>query len=166
MTCDARVGLAADLVALEARLLDEADWDRWLDLYEKDAVFWVPAWRDETQLTEDPQRELSFMYLEGQALLAERVQRLRSGRAAAMLPPARTAHLVSGMLASPGPGENVTVHSAFSSHVYQHKDAALITYAGRYEHQLAWDGNAWRIRRKKVILINDQLESVVDFYCL
>ena len=31
----------------EAMLLDTGDWDDWLDLYTEDAIFWMPAWRDE-----------------------------------------------------------------------------------------------------------------------
>lgn len=163
---DQRTGQALQLVALEAQLLDEREWDRWLDLYEDAAVFWMPAWRDETHLTEDPHRELSFMYLEGRTLLAERVQRVRSGRSIASLPPPRTVHLVTGSVAGNAEGDELTVKSAWCTQVYHHKDAALVTYAGRYEHRLAWDGAGWRIRRKKIIVINDQLHSMVDFFYL
>ena len=65
-------------------------WDDWLALYTEDAEFWVPTWRDEHQLTEDPARELSFIYLQGRALLAERVFRITSGRSAASTPLPRT----------------------------------------------------------------------------
>jgi 3-phenylpropionate/cinnamic acid dioxygenase small subunit len=160
-----RAAQALRLVALEAQYLDEREWDRWLELYAEDAVFWVPAWRDELHLVEDPYRELSFMYLEGRALLAERVQRVRSGRSIASLPPPRTAHLVAGSVAE-GEGDEAVVKSAWCSQVYHHKDAALVSYAGRYEHRLAWVAGAWRIRRKKITVINDQLQSMVDFFYL
>ena len=39
----------------EARLLDDRDWDTWLECYHPRAVFWMPAWDDENCLTEDPQ---------------------------------------------------------------------------------------------------------------
>ncbi|HBP77531.1 MAG TPA: benzoate 1,2-dioxygenase small subunit, partial [Halomonas sp.] len=38
----------------EARLLDDREWDDWLALYHKDALFWMPAWDDDDQLTRDP----------------------------------------------------------------------------------------------------------------
>jgi 3-phenylpropionate/cinnamic acid dioxygenase small subunit len=158
--------LACDLVAREAQLLDERAWDAWLSLYEEGAQLWVPTWRDEDQLTEDPARELSFMFLDGRALLAERVHRLGAGRSPASLPLPRTSHLVTGSLVQPIDAGTVLVRSAFCSHVYQHKDAALSTYTGRYEHVLAGSGGELRIRRKKIILVNDRLASQVDFFYL
>jgi 3-phenylpropionate/cinnamic acid dioxygenase small subunit len=162
---DERSALACALVAREAQLLDERDWDAWLALYTEDAQFWVPTWRDEQELTEDPAREISFMFLQGRAQLAERVFRIRSNRSAASTPLPRTNHLVTGSLVSATP-EGVVVHSAWCSHVYQHKDAVLVTYSGRYRHELAWDTDGWRIHRKKIILINDRLQSQVDFFYL
>ncbi|CAA9413278.1 MAG: hypothetical protein AVDCRST_MAG51-1549 [uncultured Ramlibacter sp.] len=163
---EARRRLAGELVAREAQLLDERAWDTWLALYEDDAQFWVPTWRDEAELTQDPSQELSFMYLAGRKMLAERVFRITSGRSAASLPLPRTNHLVTGLLVTATGADSVVVHSAWSSHVYAHKDASLTTYTGRYEHVLAWSGDAFRIRRKKIILINDRLASQVDFFYL
>jgi 3-phenylpropionate/cinnamic acid dioxygenase small subunit len=157
---------AVELVALEAQLLDEQDWDKWLALYQEDAQFWVPTWLSETQLTSDPARELSFMFLDGRKLLAERVHRVTSGRSVASVPVPRTTHLVAGSVVSAGPGDSVTVKSAWTCHVYPPKEAVLVTYAGRYEHELAWTPQGWRIARKKIILTNDQLQSKVDFFYL
>ena len=162
---DARRQSAIELVALEARLLDERAWDDWLALYDEDAVFRVPTWRDEDELTQDPQRELSFMHLRGRAMLAERVARIRSGLSAASKPLPRTNHLVTGSLVTPQ-GDDVLVRSAWMTHVWLHKDAKLVTYTGRYEHQLRWDGAGWRIRRKTVVLVNDRLASPVDVFHL
>ena len=162
---EAQRRMACDLVALEARLLDERAWDAWLDLYTEDAEFWVPTWRDEQQLTQDPARELSFMYLQGRALLAERVVRITSGRSAASTPLPRTNHLVAGSLVTEA-GDTLHVKSAWTTHVWQHKDAALVTYTGRYEHELVAQALGLRIRRKKVILVNDRLRSQVDFFHL
>lgn len=162
---DERVRCAGEAVIREAQLLDEQNWDAWLALYEDDAEFWVPTWRDEKHLTTDPSRELSFMYLQGRPLLAERVHRLTSGRSAASIPAPRTSHLVTGSIVTLGAlGDSAHVKSSWSSHVYQHKDAVLVTYVGRYEHDLVWTSDAYRIRRKKIILINDRLSSQIDFF--
>ena len=162
---DRRRQLAIELVAREARLLDERAWDAWLALYEEDAVFWVPTWRDEDGLTQDPQRELSFMHLHGRAMLAERIARIRSGLSAASKPLPRTNHLVTGSLVSAEP-EGALVRSAWCTHVWLHKDAELVTYSGRYEHALRWAGDDWRIARKTVVLVNDRLASSVDVFHL
>ena len=161
-----RSAQARDLVAREARLLDERAWPAWLALYAEDAQLWVPTWRDEHHLTEDPARELSFMFLQGRAQLAERVFRIESGRSAASTPLPRTNHLVTGSLVTPGANGSLRVDSSWCTHVYLHKDAELVTYTGRYEHELAAAGDALLIRRKKIILVNDRLASPVDFFQL
>ncbi|MBV7485463.1 aromatic-ring-hydroxylating dioxygenase subunit beta [Bordetella sp. BOR01] len=156
---------ACDLVSREAQYLDQQHWQEWLALYAADAVLWVPTWKDETELTSDPMTELSFIYLEGRAFLEERVQRVISGRAISSVPIPRTTHVVGGTLAhSDDDGATVTVDSAWSSHVYLHKDAGFVSYAGRYEHILRWDGSGYRIARKKIILTNDFLASKLDFF--
>jgi 3-phenylpropionate/cinnamic acid dioxygenase small subunit len=162
---DDRRQLAVDLVAREARLLDERAWDDWLALYDDDALFWVPTWRDEDELTQDPQRELSFMHLQGRALLAERIARIRSGLSAASKPLPRTNHLVTGSLVDLQ-GDTAAVRSAWMTHVWLHKDAELVTYTGCYEHVLRWAGDGWRIRRKVIVLVNDRLASPVDVFHL
>lgn len=157
--------LARELVAREALYLDMKQWDAWLDLYEAEAVFWVPSWRDEANLILDPQTELSFMYLQGKALLEERVRRLGSERSAAGLPQPRTVHMVAGSLVEELESDALLrVSSAWSSHIYMHKENELLTYAGRYEHVLAWAGDAYRIQSKKVILANDFLIAKLDFF--
>ena len=162
---DDRGAAACELVAREARLLDERDWDAWLALYDEDAQLWVPTWRDEQQLTEDPTSELSFMFLQGRAMLAERVFRITAGRSAASLPLPRTSHLVTGSLVEET-ADHVQVSSAWASHVYLHKEGVLVTYTGRYEHTLGWTEQGFRIRRKKIILVNDRLTAAVDFFHL
>jgi benzoate/toluate 1,2-dioxygenase beta subunit len=41
----------------EARLLDDRQWDEWIECYAPDATFWMPAWDDDDQLVEDPQAQ-------------------------------------------------------------------------------------------------------------
>ncbi len=36
----------------EARLLDDRQWDEWLECYAPDASYWMPAWDDNDQITE------------------------------------------------------------------------------------------------------------------
>lgn len=156
--------VARELIAKEAHYLDSQLWDQWIDLYAEDAVFWVPAWRDESTLTSDPQRELSFIYLNGRAFLEERVHRIKSGRAISSIPMPRTAHAVTSSLVEPGKEGDLLVRSIWNSNVYLHKENTLVTYAGRYEHHLVPHGDGLRIKQKKVVLINDYLISKLDFF--
>ncbi|HVL55640.1 MAG TPA: aromatic-ring-hydroxylating dioxygenase subunit beta [Burkholderiaceae bacterium] len=159
---------AVELVLHEARLLDERRWDDWLALYEPDGVLWVPTWLDEERTAGDPQRELSFMYLRGRAALGERVQRLTGGQSPAAMPLPRTTHVVAPGRIEREPDGGLRVVSSFVSHVYLPKSAAAALYSGQYEHLLhQGDGGRagmLRIRCKRIVLINDLLQSRLDFF--
>ncbi len=51
---------AADVIFSEALAIDERRWDDWLAHFADDCVFWVPAWRSESELTTDPDRRFRF----------------------------------------------------------------------------------------------------------
>jgi len=156
---------ACELVAMEAQCLDEQRWNDWLDLYSEDAIFWVPAWKNETELTDDPQTQLSFIYLQGRQFLDERIRRATSGNSVAAMPIPRTTHLVTGSVAtSSDDGMTVLVKSSWCSHIYQHKEVSSVCYSGRYEHLLQLEGNEYRIRQKKIVIANDYLTSKLDVF--
>ena len=46
----------------EARYLDDREFEKWLECYADDVVFWMPSWADDDRLTEDPQRDISLSY--------------------------------------------------------------------------------------------------------
>jgi len=159
--------VAADVVVGEGHLLDRRDWDAWLALYREDAVFWVPAWRNESQTVEDPDTEVSLIYHDSRAGLEERVERLRTGKSVTTMPLARTAHLTSNFLLDGAPAaDSIALHSSWQVVIYHPRTAAQYTLAGRYEHHLTRSEGVWRIGRKKIVLINDRVPTLVDFYCL
>ena len=55
------IAAAQDLLYREALLIDTQRFGEWLDLFTPDVEFWMPAWRDETTPTQDPDRELSLI---------------------------------------------------------------------------------------------------------
>jgi 3-phenylpropionate/cinnamic acid dioxygenase small subunit len=156
---------ALDQVQREALYLDEQRWDDWLQLYAPDCVFWMPMWTSETQPATDPERELSFIYLEGRARLQERARRVNSGVSIASMPIPRTSHLVGpGLASTEDDGKTVVVQSAFRSQAYLHKDNQRLEYAGRYTHVLQAAGDGYLIRRKTIFLNCDYLQSKLDFF--
>lgn len=38
----------------EARYLDDREFEKWLQCYADDVVYWMPAWTDDDRLVEDP----------------------------------------------------------------------------------------------------------------
>ncbi len=153
---------AEALLTREALLLDRGDWDAWLALYTEGAIFWIPAWRDEATPTGDPDRELSLIYYRGRRNLEDRVWRARSGLSVASAPRPRVVHQVTNVLIE----EENRVAASFSTHLFDKRAERSHTFFGRYEYRLVRtaDDGAWRIALKKILLLNDTLPTVVDFY--
>ena len=58
----------------------------------------MPAWADDDQLTEDPQREISLIYYANRGGLEDRVFRIRTDRSSATsLPEPRTGHNITNV---------------------------------------------------------------------
>ncbi len=157
---------AQELVFREALYLDSQRWDDWLSLYAEDATFWMPAWADEHQLSSSPDRELSLMYCAARAGLEDRVWRVRSGLSVASKPLPRTAHAVSSCVVTKNDDATLTVESSWTSHVYNLKLRSQHVFFGRYEHVLRGHGDAWLIASKKIVLMNDTIPTMLDFYCI
>jgi benzoate/toluate 1,2-dioxygenase beta subunit len=155
-----------DLLFREAACLDRGEWQEWLDLYAEDALFWVPAWRDELTPTSDPDRELSLIYYDSRAGLADRVFRATSGQSVASLPRPRCVHCISNvMITRSDPGE-VAVTSNFVVHLHDVRAARSHSFFGRYDHRLRRSDGRWLIAAKTILLLNDTIPTVVDFYSI
>lgn len=153
---------AKQLVNLEGRLLDQKKWDEWLALYAPDAEYWIPAWNGDLELTTDPRSQLSLIYYPTRSGLEDRVFRIRTNLSSASTPLPRTSHMISNILVEPLTDGKLFVTSSWQVHAFRNKK--LTTYAGHYEHTLRPNGNGWLIARKKTVVINDVIPSVLDIY--
>ena len=87
-----------NFLSYEARLLDDKDWDRWVQCYRADVEFWMPAWDDDGTLISDPKREISLIYYPNRGGLEDRVFRIKTDRSSATsLPEPRTSHNISNI---------------------------------------------------------------------
>lgn len=133
---------------MEAAHIDEGRFSEWLELFTDDAHYWAPANADDV----DPNTHVSIIY-DDHARLAERVSRLQSGNAHGQLPPSRTRHLITNVRVV-GDDEEVTVVSS-NFLIVDLRLGVQNIYSGRYEHRLERDGESWKIKMKKVELINN-----------
>ena len=161
---DPRAQSVAEFISLEAALVDERRWDEWLALFAEDVEYWVPAWDSETEHTQDPNNELSLIYYAGRFGLEDRVFRIRSGLSSASTPPARTCHLVTNVLPTFRPDGSCEARASWQTNVYQFKTTT--TFYGSYHYLLTPNAESWLIRKKKVLLFNDTIPTVVDIYSL
>jgi 3-phenylpropionate/cinnamic acid dioxygenase small subunit len=154
----------ADLVYREAAHLDERRWAEWLALYTEDAEFWLPAWDAEVRPTEDPQSQLSLIYYTSRTGLEDRVWRIQSGLSPASSPLTRTCHLITNVRLTDTAHGQHHVASHWQVQIYRPERQQTFTYFGFYEHALRPEAGGLRIARKKIILLNDVVEGVLDVY--
>jgi benzoate/toluate 1,2-dioxygenase beta subunit len=157
---------AEDILFLEARLLDEYRFDEWLALYHDDVVFWMPAWRDETNQTSDPEAELSLIYYRGKQNLTDRVWRLQSGLSNASVIPARVSHIISNVIVESVEPDHAVILSAFTAHHHDARSGRTHAYFGHYRHELVLGDGKWLIKAKTIKLMNDCIPTVADLYML
>jgi len=148
----------------EARCLDDRDWDAWLEHYAPDASFWMPAWDDDDELTQDPQSEMSLIYYARRDGLEDRVFRLKTERSSASTPTPRTSHNIANVeiLEQDEAGLKLRFNWHTLSFRYQIVDA----YFGTSFYTLDISGERPLIKAKKVVLKNDYIHHVVDVYHL
>ena len=146
----------------EARLLDDRDWDTWLDLYDEQCAFWMPAWDDDGELTEDPQSEISLIYYARRAGLEDRIFRIRTERSSATIPDTRTTHNITNVEIIEQTDNIVKLR--FNWHTmsirYNHTDH----FCGTSFYTIDVSGTSPIIKDKKVILKTDYIRHVIDVY--
>jgi benzoate/toluate 1,2-dioxygenase subunit beta len=156
---DELLARCAGFVYEEAELLDSGQLDRWLQLFDEPAVYWLPI--DGTKLT--PLDSLNLIY-DDRARLEDRIARLHTGFAFSEVPGSRTSHMVANLrLLSPEEYRD-TVHEAGLA-------AGQVALAGRatvahlrrgacqvFHARMAWalrpEADALRICLKRVDLLN------------
>ncbi len=159
------VAAATDLLEREAAYLDERRWDDWLDLFTEDCEYWMPAWRGEDQLTENPQAELSHFYFAGRAGLEDRIVRIRTGQSPASSPLPRTTHLLGNVIQlEPPTSEEIRLRHSWVCHVYFVRSRDTHAFFGHSEVTLACPSEQWLIARKKIVMQNDHIPTMLDFY--
>ena len=77
----------------EGRLLDEREFEAWMELFTEDGLYWVPS----TQGQPDPYNQAS-LFFDDRQLMKTRIERLRHPRIHIQTPPSRTNHMVSNII--------------------------------------------------------------------
>jgi len=155
-----------DLALREAVYLDEQRWDEWLALYTADCEYWVPTWRNDDELTDDPQRELSHVYYANRGGLEDRILRIRSRRSPAGSPLRRTTHVIGNVMLRDPAGADPVVRCSWNCHVFEVLHRRTYVFFGHADYRLRMEGNQWLIAAKKTVLQNDYLPSGRDSYCI
>ena len=147
----------------EARYLDDREFEQWLECYHPDVVFWMPAWDDDDQLTQDPHNEISLIYYENRGGLEDRVFRIRTDRSAATsMPEPRTGHNITNVEVLEQRGELVDLRFNWFTLYFRYN--SVDTYFGTSFYTVDFGGEQPLITNKRVVLKNDYIHHVVDIY--
>jgi len=159
--------LAQQLIAKDHCYLDEKRWQEWLELFDSDCEYWVPAWLNEEELVSDHQTQLSHIYYNSRAGLEDRVARIVSRKSPASVPLRRTTHISANLLIEDAskPGE-IQAKISLTCHVFDPRSKKTFMLFGTSHYTWRQQLETWRIAAKKTIIQNDYLPSMVDIYCL
>ena len=146
----------------EARLLDDRDWDNWLEMYDENCTFWMPSWDDDGELTDDPQSQISLIYYARRAGLEDRVFRIRTERSSATIPDTRTSHNITNVEIIEQ--ANGVVKLRYNWHTmsvrYNHTDH----FCGTSFYTIDFGAAKPIIKDKKIVLKTDYIRHVIDVY--
>lgn len=146
----------------EARLLDDREWDQWLELYDTNVEYWMPAWDDDDQLTQDPQSQISLIYYPNRNGLEDRIFRIKTERSSASMPETRINHMVTNVEVVAERSDGVDVRYNF--HTLSHRYKATDHFFGTIFLTLGKSESGFLITRKKIVLKNDYIRQVIDIY--
>ena len=153
---------ASRLVVREGWLLDQKRWDDWLDLYLKEAEYWLPCHLDDGTMTSDPHKQISLIYYSGRAGLEDRVFRIRTDQSLASMPLPRTSHLVSvGQVVEREDGD-IEVGSSWAAFSYRLEEQ--YHFFGTQEHVLRHTEAGLKIAKRNIHVLNDKIPCPLDIY--
>jgi benzoate/toluate 1,2-dioxygenase subunit beta len=139
-----------DFLYAEARLLDNRQFEEWMDLFTDDAIYWVPAGHDDI----DPTRHVSIIH-DDKSQMAVRVKRLRSGFAFAQDPASRVHRVISNVriLSEDESAKSLEITCMMLLVELARKKQTIHT--AYCEFSLLTGTTPWSIRRKKVNLLRN-----------
>ena len=146
----------------ESRLLDDEQWDEWLDCYHLDAQFWMPSWDDDDKLVTNPQREISLIFYPNRQGLEDRVFRIKTERSSATMPDTRTCHNIANIELEKQEDNIYTVR--FNWQTLSHRYKTNYSYFGMSRYVIDFSADSPKILNKYVVLKNDYINQVIDVY--
>lgn len=148
----------------KAALCDAQDWDAYLDMFDEQCEFHLPQWESEHVYTTDPKRGMSLIYYSNRGGLEDRVFRIRTGKAASTIPMPRTLHQICNVRIAELANGELEVRANWQTLYFRLSQSEQ--FFGHATYHLKPKGESWKITRKHVLLLNDTINSVLDFYHL
>ncbi len=153
---------SAEILYREAWYLDNRRWDDWLSIYAEDAIYWVPAMVGDDDWTDNPDNDVSLMYMDRTGLEA-RIFRIESEDSYATDPLPHTAHLVTNVLTHGDSEGLIMVTASWMVRSYSRLRGEA-SRAGLYEFGLRETSDGLKIAHKKIFIHDDRIVGPIDIY--
>ncbi len=133
----------------QSELLDSKQWQRYIDLFTDDGVYWMPVTPDQTDWESAPS-----IFAEDKPMMEVRAGRISHPMAWSQAPMWATSHLVGNIVIESDTPQQVAVRSRFQ--MMELRRDTIRHFAGTYRHTLVAAGDGFRIRLQRVDLFNGQ----------
>jgi len=131
----------------EADRLDSGDLAGWLELCTEGSSYWMPVSSEQT----DPHHEISLLY-ENRTLMELRVRNFGHRLAPSFETPVRCSHLIGRIRIRDDTPPELEVTARFHCVMWYRNEQRI--FAGDSRYDLLEKGGSFRIRRKRVDLLN------------
>jgi 3-phenylpropionate/cinnamic acid dioxygenase small subunit len=140
----------AQLLYMQAELLDGKHWQAWMDLFDDQGVYWMPVTPEQTEWEGSPS-----IFAEDKLMMEIRKGRVSHPNAWSQAPMWETNHMVSHVTLESVSDTEICVRSRF--HMMELRRDTVRHFGGRYQHTLVRGADgALRIRLQRVDLFNGQ----------
>jgi len=134
----------------QAALLDDRQWQEWIDLFTADGIYWMPP--DASYKTWDGQPAI---FAEDRNLMTVRMRRVLHPDAWSQKPLWGTNHVVSNVIVDKAAKNgDLVVRSRF--HMMELRRDDVRHFAGQYTHQLKKTAKGYRIKLQRLDMTNAQ----------
>jgi benzoate/toluate 1,2-dioxygenase subunit beta len=133
----------------QAELLDRRQWEDFIELFDHDGVYWMPAAPEQTAGEGVPS-----IFYEDRDMMRVRMKRVTHPHAWSQAPDWGTNHVVSNVMIEREGASEVMVRSRF--HMMEFRRDATRHFAGSYVHTLRRTRGGWRIKLQRVDMVNGQ----------
>jgi N,N-dimethyl phenylurea N-demethylase beta subunit len=151
--------LAAQFLALEARLLDEGRDEEWLDLLDDELLYTVPARQAALPVTDEINRN-AWRIRDTKAHVATRIHRGDQGHAYSEVPPSRTSRLIGSILVeTTDQADVIAVYSTLMLYRQRGIDVHFDIVPARRNDLLRLTPDGPRLLRREVVLTETTLKT-------
>jgi 3-phenylpropionate/cinnamic acid dioxygenase small subunit len=137
------------LLYSQAALLDSKAWEKFIDLFSTDGIYWMPSNASQTDWSREPS-----IFAEDKLLMEVRMGRVQHPNAWSQAALWETNHVVGNICIESMTDDTIEVFSKFQ--MMELRRDHVRHFAGTYRHSLIKEADSWKIKLQRVDLTNAQ----------